>query len=193
MKFKVFIVSVLFICSLLPELIFAQNKVVVIPLGGDEVSCSGTLVGIRWCDQGDGTVLDMTTGLVWLKNADWGGGRIWRQNTTCISPNYTCHEDAHTGTGLLSTGATGAGLSDGSVAGDWRLPTKTELDNLANGTEAVRSDNMRAFTGVQSTYYWSSSTYADNISHAWSVHMKGHVYHHDKGTNYRVWPVRAGN
>lgn len=193
MKFKVFIVSVLFICSLLPELIFAQNKVVVIPLGGDEVSCSGTLVGTRWCDQGDGTVLDMTTGLVWLKNADWGGGRGWRHNTTCISPNYICHEDAHTRTGLLSTGATGAGLSDGSVAGDWRLPTKTELDNLANGTEAVRSDNMRAFTGVQSTYYWSSSTYADNISHAWSVHMNGHVYHHDKGTNCRVWPVRAGN
>ena len=38
------------------------------------VRCEGTLsTGGRWCDQGDGTVKDMTNGLVWLKKADWGG------------------------------------------------------------------------------------------------------------------------
>ncbi|QEM67302.1 hypothetical protein FO488_03460 [Geobacter sp. FeAm09] len=34
-------------------------------------SCSGTLSPLgRWCDNGDGTVRDMTTGLLWLKNAN---------------------------------------------------------------------------------------------------------------------------
>lgn len=35
MKFKVFIVSILFVCSMLPGFSFAQNKVVVIPLWED--------------------------------------------------------------------------------------------------------------------------------------------------------------
>ena len=39
-------------------------------------TCEGTVsAGGRWCDQGDGTVKDMTTGLVWLKKADWGGAK----------------------------------------------------------------------------------------------------------------------
>ena len=45
------------------------------------VKCEGTLsVGGRWCDQGDGTVKDMTTGLVWLKNAGWGGRKYFRSD-----------------------------------------------------------------------------------------------------------------
>jgi len=172
----------------------AQDKVVVIPFFGGEATCTGTLVGTRWCDKGDGTVMDMTTGLVWLKKADWGSGRIWRDNDVCMPPDYNCYEDAHTRTGLLSAGTTGAELSDGSVAGDWRLPTKAELVNIANGTEAVSSNNMRVFTGVQSSVYWSSSTYIDNISRAWGVGMTtGLAFNYDKGTNYYVWPVRGGN
>lgn len=58
-----------------------QNRVVVIPLIEDGITCSGTLVGTRWCDNGDQTVTDMTTGLVWLKHADWGGTMPWRSNT----------------------------------------------------------------------------------------------------------------
>jgi len=36
-------------------------------------TCEGDLSALgRWCDQLDGTVKDMTNGLVWLKKADWG-------------------------------------------------------------------------------------------------------------------------
>ena len=31
-------------------------------------TCTGTMNGTRWCDNGNGTVRDMTTGLIWLKN-----------------------------------------------------------------------------------------------------------------------------
>ena len=38
-------------------------------------TCTGTLDGTRWCHK-NGTVRDMTTGLIWLERADWGGQ--WR-------------------------------------------------------------------------------------------------------------------
>ena len=108
-------------------------------------TCRGTMIGTRWCDNGDGTVTDLIgydgkgECLVWLKKADWGGTKPWRNDSTdCDSPTYTCYDDAHQRAGLLYAGATDADLSDGSVEGDWRLPTKTELSGLANGTEAVR-------------------------------------------------------
>ena len=49
----------------------AQDKVVVIPLFDDDARCCeclGTLNGTRWCDNEDGTVTDLSTCLVWLKN-----------------------------------------------------------------------------------------------------------------------------
>ena len=153
------------------------------------ITCEGSLTGTRWCDQGNGTVKDMTTGLVWLKDANWGGWKSWRQ-----SGDSTQNDDAHTRAGILYAGASGAGLSDGSVVGDWRLPTKTELFNLAHGTEAVRSGNMRAFTGLQSRYYWSSTTDASYTSNAWYANMgNGSVRSIHKGNYPFVWPVRSDN
>jgi hypothetical protein len=149
----------------------------------------GILNGTRWCDQGDGTVKDMTTRLVWLKDASWGGQKPWREEG-----DLTHNDDAHTRAGLLKAGATGADLSDGSVEGDWRLPTKTELYNLAHGTEAVRSGSPQAFTGVQSSWYWSSTTSADYTSNAWLVHMYyGYVDYGFKSYLFDVWPVRSDN
>ena len=60
-----------------------------------------------------------------------------------------------------------AGLSDGSVEGDWRLPTKTELAGITVGTEYIRSSSMYLFTGVQSPAYWSGTSYADYPYGAW--------------------------
>jgi hypothetical protein len=151
-------------------------------------TCEGTLNGTRWCDNGGGTVTDMTTGLIWLQNAYWGGLKPWRSNTP------SDYDDAHTRAGILSA-AMNAELSDGSVEGDWRLPTKSELYGLANGTEPVRSSSMRAFTGVQSDFYWSSTTYASNTSYAWYVYMyNGYagIYYH-KANHFYVWPVRSDN
>jgi Protein of unknown function (DUF1566) len=66
-------------------------------------------------DRRDGTVRDNLTGLMWLKNADcFGQFRTWAQALT----------DANT----LSNGT--CGLTDGSVAGDWRLPNVKELLSL---------------------------------------------------------------
>jgi len=49
------------------------------------------------------------------------------------------------------------------------------------------------FTNVQSSYYWSSSTYAISTYYAWDVGMgSGSVSYSSKDNGYFVWPVRSG-
>ena len=160
------LIGLLFV--LVPLMVFAQNKVVVIPLFGHEgITCSGTRWSNtgqssngRWCDNGDGTVTDLLgyngrgKGLVWLKNASWGGLKAWRVD------GVANHDDAHTRAGILSStmGGIPADLTDGSVVGDWHLPTLKELVALANGTHQIRSETPGPFTDVKYFSYWSSST-----------------------------------
>jgi len=148
-------------------------------------TCSGTLVGTRWCDNGDGTVTDLTTCLVWLKDASWGERRPWRD------PDG--YDDAHKRAGILKDGTADAELSDSSVEGDWRLPTLEELKALTTGTEPVSSGNMQAFSGVQADGYWSSTTFTGYTGCAWFMALEnGEAVVHGKGNMFWVWPVRAG-
>ena len=139
-------------------------------------------------------MLDMKTGLVWLKKADWGGTKPWRNSSTdCSSPSYTCYDDAHSRAGILKHGTTGAGLTDGSTEGDWRLPTKNELYGLTHGTEAVRLSTPRAFTGVQNCFYWSSTPQGGDPRMALVVDMlDGMAGGTFKTDDCCVWPVRGG-
>ena len=59
----------------------------------------------RFEDNGDGTITDHLTGLVWLKNAGCAGLMNWYDALTY------CNNLAHGS----------CGLTDGSVAGGWRL------------------------------------------------------------------------
>jgi hypothetical protein len=136
--------------------------------------------GTGFTDNGDGTVTDNLTGLIWLKNANCLGARTWAQ---AISD---CN-------GLASASC---GLNDGSSAGDWRLPNINELRSLNDPGSAFPALPFgHPFTNVQSSYYWSSSTYAGGVPGAWGVHMGdglvGFSSKADPG-DY-VWPVRSGN
>lgn len=155
------------------------------------ITCEGVLSsGGRWCDNTDGTVTDMTTGLVWLKDASWGGAKAWSCEAELPSC-FNAYDDAHTRAGILSNGM--AGLSDGSVKGDWRLPTKSELVGIIQGEEAVSSQIPHLFIEVQSDLYWSS-TAIEFSDGAWIVGMSiGAVTIFPKPNAFYVWPVRGGN
>ncbi|MBP7866321.1 MAG: hypothetical protein KA419_10255 [Acidobacteria bacterium] len=152
---------------------------------GGGCTCSGTLVGTRWCDNGDGTVTDLLGSdvmsgkgkcLVWLKEAGFLALQSW------------C--DANSLTSLLSAADPLAELTDGSVAGDWRVPTLLEMQALTSGTEAVRMETPRAFTGV-GLYYWSYSS--SSISESWLINLSnGEAWTALKDYEYGVWPIRSG-
>ena len=139
----------------------------------------------RFTDNGDGTVTDNLTGLIWLKDANCFGLRTW--------------DDALSDCNELVNGS--CSLTDGSRAGDWRLPNYRELFSLINA-EAFDPDDIfepalpigHPFTNVESFYYWSSTTNAQSNEIAWDVYMPtGSVYYDSKGNIYYVWPVRGGH
>jgi hypothetical protein len=154
-------------------------------------TCTGTLTPEkRWCDNGNGTIRDLTTGLIWLKMANWGGQSGQRPFWADTSNTPNAQDFA----ALLYAGASNANLSDGSVVGDWRLPTLTELKTLTSGTEPVSSVNPRGFTGIGSAYW--SSTAENNFSTflAWYVNPASPpvVALYYKTITMGVWPVRDG-
>lgn len=135
----------------------------------------------RFTDNGNGTVTDNLTGLIWLKNANCFGPQNW--------------DAALTSAKGLATAA--CGLTDGSTSGQWRLPSIVELESLV---DLSRSNPAlpagHPFSAVQSNYYWSSSTFDQGPSLAWFVYMpNGTLNFGDKPYGYSTmygWPVRSG-
>ncbi|MDO9263552.1 MAG: DUF1566 domain-containing protein [Desulfosalsimonadaceae bacterium] len=132
----------------------------------------------RFTDNGDGTVTDNLTGLIWLKNADPCGGKQWADAVAWCS--------------ALASGT--AGLTDGSVAGAWHLPTITELNSLVDFSKYNPCLSAgHPFTAQQSSLYWSSTTYAYNTSSAWGVlFYSGSDGYSSKGSSGYVRAVRGG-
>jgi hypothetical protein len=138
----------------------------------------------RFTDNNNGTATDNLTGLVWLRNANCFGTKVWA--------------DAITVSAGLATAA--CGLTDGSKAGDWRLPNINELRSLVD-----YSQNTPALTAGHPFYslqrlYWSSSNDSGNvINYAYLLDLAaGRPLHSDewygsnKSSAFNVWPVRSG-
>jgi hypothetical protein len=120
-------------------------------LGGNVVSCpsngqdSDLQKGVtspipRFTDNGDGTVTDNLTGLMWTKDANLYERKIWG----------TALDHANN----LSLGSDGCGTS----YTDWRLPNVKELQSLIDfGNEAPALSSGHPFINVGDKY-WSSTT-----------------------------------
>jgi hypothetical protein len=135
----------------------------------------------RYVDNGDGTVTDTCTGLMWQKDTadvngdglvspEWDGGDavIWRDALEyCEGLSFAGHDD-------------------------WRLPNVRELQSIVDyGRFDPAIDPV---FGALFGYYWSSSTYADNPDSAWIVSFNdGYVLvDFDKGLHFHVRAVRRG-
>ena len=143
--------------SVAPAPVPKTGQVTCYDINGATVNCTGTgqdgdlQEGVAWpnprfTDNGNGTITDNLTGLIWLKNANCFGLRSWAQALA----------DAK------SLASSSCGLNDGSVAGDWRLPNRNELTSLLDlGTFEPALPSGHPFTNVQIAFYWSSTTYAN--------------------------------
>ena len=174
-------------------------------------SCEGTgqdgeyQMGVEWpvprfTDNENGTVTDNLTGLIWLRDAN------------CMLTEYPDFDTDYNIDGRVTWQHAldfVAGMNDGTyeecAAGreDWRLPNVRELFSLVHhgfydpAVPNTDGDGLwiegDPFSGVQSAYYWSSTTNADSTPIAWLVFFfDGHVNYGYKGSYYFVWPVRGG-
>jgi hypothetical protein len=131
----------------------------------------------RFTDNQDGTVTDHLTGLVWLKDATRFTSRGWNAALTA------CNNLADDG----------LDLTDGSVAGDWRLPNNMELRSLL---DLGRSDPAlpagHPFLLPGGAIFWASTTATNNTARAWTID-DGTMVNDPKRTANLVWPVRDGD
>lgn len=141
----------------------------------------------RFVDNGDGSVTDKLTNLIWMKDANSKitSGGIDKAKYCATDPTncgYLTWYDAVTWV---------AGLGNG-----WRLPTRSELFSLIDFSQyrpSLPPGYATYFNNVQSINYWSSSSYAGSSDYAWGVYMYvGYVNGYVKGGYGYVWPVRSG-
>jgi len=167
----------------------------------------------RFTDNGNGTVTDNLTGLIWMKHANCFGVRNWNgalDDCDWLSSGY-CE------------------LTDGSSSGDWRLPNRFELESLLDldylcifypPTTTTSSGSTTStipchvaipntagdgplfdgdpFTNCRAYWYWSSTTtphvdYNPYTNYAWAVDFAvGHVNYNSTSSSNYVWCVRGG-
>jgi hypothetical protein len=170
-------------------------------------------LGRRFLDQGDGTVLDCNTRLIWLKHASCFGTGTWGDDSTAGTVQKIVAD--------FNSGGVSYGCGD-YVQGthtDWRVPKMVELcsagagffrcplanyatslvdSRFADGSPKVsnadgdgRWEHDDPFVGVQSAFYWSATTYSSGS--AWSVRIHvGDLQPAPMTQTYYVWPVRDG-
>jgi hypothetical protein len=119
----------------------------------------------------DEAVLDHETCLVWEQSPDTTT-RTW---TSALSHCFTKKVGDRKG---------------------WRAPTIEELATIVDDTQAaptIPAELKTLTSDVRSSFYWSSTTNADNTTNAWSVDfILGNVFNFFKTDLHYVWCVRGG-
>jgi hypothetical protein len=118
-------------------------------------------------DNGDGTVTDTKTGLMWQQGE--AGAMTWTDALTyCENLQLASHDD-------------------------WRLPNRNELESLIDYSTYDPAINTVAFPGAVSADYWSSTTNANNTVTAWLVYFgNGGVGYSNESHSLNVRAVRGG-
>ena len=118
----------------------------------------------KFTDQGDGTVIDTITGLMWDK-CSWGQTRTGSYCTGSAT--------IYTWRNSLNVAVT-ANQRNWRGYSDWRLPNQAELESLIDITKATGPTiNITAFPSTPARNFWSSTIYAPYPTYAWYVDFYG--------------------
>lgn len=153
-------------------------------------SVTATAPDSRYTDNGDGTVTDSQTGLMWRQCSE-GQSTDSAACDTGVAATYTWQAALQQAQTVNGTGF--AGYSD------WRLPNRNELASLIENSCYDPSINTTTFPNTVASSYWSASPDAGNSDSAWYVYfLYGLVYgggvgsNGDKGNALHVRLVRGG-
>lgn len=118
-------------------------------------------------DNGDGTITDRNTHLMWQAEDD----------------NLSYAWD--------NAGAYCSSLMLGGYMGDWRLPSVKELMGIADFGQASPAIDLLYFPGTEPVKYWSGDTFSSAPADAWGIDLAGgFVNIHTKSIPGRVRCVR---
>lgn len=111
----------------------------------------------RFTDNGDGTILDNVTGLMWQKC------QLGLTGSDCSIGSATTH--------TWHQALVEAQASTVSGYGDWRLPNYKELLSIVEERCNGPSINTNYFPNTINSFFWSSSPYENNSSSSWRVNF----------------------
>lgn len=119
-------------------------------------------------DNGNGTVSDTSTGLMWQQETP-DIPMTWKQALSyCESLHLAGYKD-------------------------WRLPSKKELRSLVDYSQYKPAIDTHYFQDTLSIFYWSSTTNADSTDAAWGEHFSdGYDYSSYKDVYNYLRAVRGG-
>jgi hypothetical protein len=136
----------------------------------------------RFADNGDGTVTDLMTNLMWIKSPHALSGNpeiIWWTWQNAVD---FCN-----------------GVATSNFAGynDWRMPNVLEQQSLIDYglPDAPKLPTGHPFVINSGALYWTSTTFPNNTSAAYQVGLSGGDVRAEfkNEQNARVWPVRGGH
>ena len=129
---------------------------------------------------GDGTVTDTQTQLMWMQCAEG------QEGPQCEGQVLLCTWDSAMGVPTkLNDRAGFAGYTD------WRLPTAVELQSLVR-TDSHPTICNEAFPNASVTLIWSSTLEAEDAREAWNVYFgTGSMGCNDRDNHYAVRLVRT--
>jgi len=136
---------------------------------GDDGDYKKGWSGNRFINNGDGTITDNATGLMWVANPASAG----------VGGTYTWDDAIAACKNLKFAGY-----------GDWRLPNIKELVSIVDYGAHNPTINTAYFTS-QSLLFWSSTTSACYTSGAWLIDFScGLMVNLDKTVPFSMRPVR---
>lgn len=154
----------------------------------------------RFVDNGDGTVCDHQTGLMWEQKDGVSDSTVDLNNPRDVDNNYSWSISGGPPDGTAYTdflarlNGTIANTDPSEQLGghrDWRLPTSAELQTILDCSFFPCIDPT--FGPTAATIYWSSTSLASNPLNAWvAFFFDGGVLNGNKSIDTRVRAVRGG-
>ncbi len=147
------------------------------------LSIKATTPTAQFSINGDGTVTDSKTGLMWKQCVE---GKEGVDCATDTLSSFTWDQALQQPEILNASG----GFASHT---DWRLPNIKELSSILEMGCYQPAVNLTLFPGDPGSYVWSGSPYAGDAYGAWGVYFYGgDVDDFGRGDYYAVRLVRSG-